>query len=145
LCGDFFQLPPVSRSEQRQGSFVVSSEVWDELDPVICYLDEQHRQDDDEFLEILNAIRAGDVRRDHAEKLLARKDADLSHIGAVTEIHTTNVDVDSINSAELAAIDAEEHIYEMTSTGAQNYVDGLKRSCLANEQLILKKAHLLCA
>lgn len=143
LCGDFFQLPPVSRSDQRPGSFVVSSEVWDELNPVVCYLDEQHRQDDDVFLEVLNAIRAGDVRRDHAEKLLTRRDANLSHIGAVTELHTTNVDVDSINSAELAAIDGEELVYEMTSTGAQNYVDGLKRSCLASELLVLKKGALV--
>lgn len=143
LCGDFFQLPPVSRPDQRSGSFVVSSEVWDELSPVICYLDEQHRQDDDEFLGILNAIRAGDVRRAHAETLLSRKDADLNHIGAVTELHTTNVDVDAINSEELAAIDGEEHVYEMVTTGSQNYVDGLKRSCLASEQLVLKKGALV--
>jgi ATP-dependent exoDNAse (exonuclease V) alpha subunit len=143
LCGDFFQLPPVSRQDQRAGSFVVSSEVWDELDPVVCYLEEQHRQDDDEFLGILNAIRAGDVRRAHAETLLARKDADLSHIGAVTELHTTNVDVESINSSELAAIDGEEHVYEMITTGAQNYVDNLKRSCLASERLVLKKGALV--
>jgi ATP-dependent DNA helicase PIF1 len=143
LCGDFFQLPPVSRADQRPGSFVVSSEVWDELNPVICYLDEQHRQDDDVFLEILNAIRAGDVRRSHAETLLARREADLSHIGAVTELHTTNVDVDAINSGELEAIDGEEHVYEMTTTGSQNYVEGLKRSCLASEQLVLKKGALV--
>lgn len=143
LCGDFFQLPPVSRNGQRSGSFVVSSRVWDEFDPVICYLDEQHRQDDNVFLEILNAIRAGDVRRNHAEKLLARQNARLDHIGAVTELHTTNVDVDSINSAELAAIDEEAHTYAMTSTGSQNYVDSLKRSCLASEQLVLKKGALV--
>lgn len=143
LCGDFFQLPPVSRTDQRSGSFVVSSQVWDEFSPVICYLDEQYRQDDDIFLGILNAIRAGDVRRNHAEKLLARQGASLDHIGAVTELHTTNVDVDSINDAQLAAIDGKSRTYSMTSTGGKNYVESLKRSCLASEKLVLKKGALV--
>ena len=43
LCGDFFQLPPVTRSDSRPGGFVVGSLVWQTLDPVICYLNEQHR------------------------------------------------------------------------------------------------------
>ncbi len=143
LCGDFFQLPPVSRTDQPEGMFIVSSKVWDEFEPVICYLDEQHRQNDESFLEILNAIRAGDVRRRHAENLLSRQDADTNQIGAVTELHTTNIDVDSINNSELEALDAEAHSYHMTSTGSKNYVENLKRSCLASELLELKKGALV--
>ena len=37
LCGDFFQLPPINRAGSRFGSFVVKSNVWAELDPIICY------------------------------------------------------------------------------------------------------------
>lgn len=143
LCGDFFQLPPVNRKDQQQGGFVVDANVWGEFAPVICYLQEQHRQDDDTFLEILNAIRAGDVRRHHVEKLLARQNVNLEHIGVVTELHTTNVDVDSINYAELDAINETPQTYTMASTGSQNYVDSLKRSCLASEQLIIKKGALV--
>ena len=36
LCGDFFQLPPVNRTDSREGGFVVNSEAWKELDPSIC-------------------------------------------------------------------------------------------------------------
>ncbi len=75
MSGDFFQLPPVNRGDSRAGGFVVTSKVWQELDPVICYLGEQHRQDDEELLEILNALRSGDIRRRHAEKLLERTTA----------------------------------------------------------------------
>lgn len=136
LCGDFFQLPPVSRSDSRAGGFVVGSHAWTELDPVICRLSEQHRQDDEGFLTILNALRAGDIRRAHAETLLGRIAAPLS--GAVTELHTTNVDVDRINEAQLATIVGAAQTYQMTWTGKQNYVDSLKRSCLAPEVLELK-------
>ena len=140
LCGDFFQLPPVNRGEQT-GGFVVNSAAWHDLDPVICRLSEQHRQDDESFLTVLNALRAGDVRRGHAESLLSRVDAPLS--GAVTELHTTNLDVDRINEGQLAAMPGDEHVYAMTTTGKANYVDSLKRSCLAPERLVLKLGALV--
>lgn len=140
LCGDFFQLPPVTRGERNSGGFVVGSSVWEELDPVICYLAEQHRQNDDAFLEILTALRAGDIRRRHAESLLARQKID---VGEATELHTTNVDVDTINNRRLAELDSEEHAYYMQQTGAKNYVESLKKSCLANEELVLKKGALI--
>jgi len=147
LCGDFFQLPPVNRQDSRQGSFVVNAEVWEEFDPVICYLEEQHRQDDDDFLEILSAMRSGDVRRRHAEMLLKRVNADLSeHIpagGEATELHTVNIDVDRINSGRLENITGDEHYYEMNTTGSAQYVETLKRSCLALEVLTLKKGALV--
>jgi ATP-dependent exoDNAse (exonuclease V) alpha subunit len=142
LCGDFFQLPPVNRRDSREGGFVVNSEVWKELDPVICYLDEQHRQDDQEFLDILNALRAGDIRRRHAESLMNRIDAELDE-GEVTELHTVNVDVDRINEARLATLDEEEQSYHMATTGSESYVETLKRSCLAVDTLTLKKGALV--
>ncbi len=144
LCGDFFQLPPINRSEGRQGSFVVNAEVWQELEPVICYLGEQHRQEDEVLLDILNALRRGDIRRGHAEKLLTRVEAELDN-DRVTELHTVNVDVDRINRARLSALEGEEHIYEAQTTGSENYVTSLKRSCLAQEKLVLKPGALVMA
>ena len=138
LCGDFFQLPPVSRSDEPDSSFVVNSQSFKELDPVICYLDEQHRQDDGEFLDILNAIRSGDVRKRHAGLLMTRQDAELDE-DEVTELHTVNVNVDAINSKKLKELPGEEHNFQTVTTGKENYVETLKRSCLALDELILKK------
>jgi ATP-dependent DNA helicase PIF1 len=140
LCGDFFQLPPINREGQPAGSFIVSSSAWRDLDPVVIYLDEQYRQNDDRFLEILSALRAGDVRRRHAELLLSRQYAD---VGESTELHTTNVDVDAINTQRLANLAGEKHIYRVSTTGKENYVESLARSCLAYGELILKKGALI--
>lgn len=137
LCGDFFQLPPVNRDDSRQGGFVVNSKVWRELDPVVCYLNEQHRQDDDTFLDILNALRGGDIRRHHAEMLLARVGAEADD--TVTQLHTVNVDVDRINHSRLSQIKGVARVYHMDTTGSENYVETLKRSCLAPEELVLKE------
>lgn len=145
MSGDFFQLPPINRGDSRAGSFVVSSKVWQELDPVICYLDEQHRQDDEVLLEILQALRASDVRRHHAEMLLARVEAVPDDIDTLTELHTTNIDVDAINADRLEHLDGDLVQYEQTSTGSQNYVENLQRSVLAPSQLQLKKGALVMA
>lgn len=141
LCGDFFQLPPVNRRDSAGGGFVVGSAAWRDLDPVICYLAEQHRQDDAEFLDILNALRAGEIRRGHVQRLLRQVDVELK--GAVTELHTTNVDVDRINALELEKIPGETRSYAMTTTGKANYVENLKKSCLAPEVLELKVGALV--
>lgn len=144
LCGDFFQLPPVNRDGSRQGGFVTQSNAWDDLDLVICYLDEQHRQDDDVFLDILNALRGGDVRRRHAETLLERVGMHLEDDN-VTELHTTNIDVESINHGRLHQLSEDTHYYDMVTTGSENYVVTLKRSCLAMERLALKQGALVMA
>ena len=140
LCGDFFQLPPVNRDDAKQGGFVVQSNAWDELDPVICYLKEQHRQNDNEYLEVLTALREGDVRRRHAEMLLGRQNQDITE---ATELHVTNVDVDIINERKLAELEEEEHVYDAETTGREVYVENLKKSCLATDELVLKKGALV--
>jgi ATP-dependent DNA helicase PIF1 len=140
LCGDFFQLPPISRDDEQEASFVITSSVWRDLDPVVCYLSEQHRQDDDVFLDILTALRASDLRRKHVEALLSRQ---FAEVGEATELHTTNVDVDTINFKKLEELKGEEHVYSMTHTGKANYVESLSRSCLAQQDLVLKKGALI--
>ncbi len=143
MSGDFFQLPPINRGDGRAGGFVVHSKVWQELDPTICYLQEQHRQDDEVLLDILNALRAGDIRRHHAEKLLERVGLDNPEDITLTELHTVNIDVDRINEARLDELSGDELFYTQTTTGAANYVENLQRSVLAPGVLRLKKGALV--
>ncbi len=143
MSGDFFQLPPINRDDSRAGGFVVHSEVWKDLDPTICYLQEQHRQDDEVLLDILNALRGGDIRRHHAEKLLARVDVEPPKDALLTELHTVNIDVDRMNETRLDALDGDELFYTQTTTGSENYVENLQRSVLAPATLRLKKGALV--
>ena len=139
LSGDFYQLPPVNRSEGRQGGFITGSRAWEDLAPVICYLEEQHRQDDDELLDILTALRRKDIRRRHAEKLLQRKKLRTPFDDPTTELYTTNIDVDSVNEEKLRAMSGDEHVFDMAHSGKAHAVDALMRSCLAPERLVLKE------
>lgn len=139
LCGDFFQLPPINREDGRRGGFIVNAQSWANLDPVICYLEEQHRQEDDQLLEILTALRGNDLRRRHAEALLERKMFRTPFDDVVTELYTRNINVDNINAQKLSEVEEDLHEFEMSHTGRATGVDTLKRSCLAPEVLMLKK------
>lgn len=146
LSGDFFQLPPVNRNDSREGGFVVNSNAWQELDPVILYLSDQFRQSEgDMLLDILTSMRANDVRRRHAEALLARTETTPPEGARLTELHTTNVDVDRINERQLAELAGDELIYGQHTTGSANYVENLQRSVLAPAVLTLKQGALVMA
>ena len=146
MSGDFFQLPPINRGDSgRVGGFVVGSQAWQDLSPRILYLAEQHRQTDEALLDILDRLRAGDLRRRHAEQLLARTEAAPDDISSLTELHTTNVDVDRINSGRLAELEGDTVQYQAAHTGGANYVETLSRSVLAPQVLELKLGALVMA
>jgi len=137
LCGDLFQLPPVTRFGQEV-RFVNESEVWNNMDLYICYLDEQYRQNDESFLKILNEIRADSVSQQSLELLAARmnkKDIDKD----ATRLFTHNVDVDSINMLELDKLKGKTHIFQMISKGDAYVAKSLSDNCLAPAELKLKE------
>ena len=144
MSGDFFQLPPVNRPNEQGGGFVVYSDAWQELRPAVLYLERQYRQNDEQLLEILTALRTGDVRRRHVEALLARTKIEPPD-GDITELHTVNVDVDDINIQKLAELPGEERSYQQTTTGSKIYVENLQRSVLAPENLVIKLGALVMA
>ncbi len=138
LCGDLFQLPPVTKKGETV-SMVIDSKVWKAMNPIICYLTEQHRQEDEIFTDILNAIRQNNVQDYHLETLEERiREYSEDDFQNVTKLFTHNADVDTINNQQLAAIDEEEFIFYMESKGKENLVETLKKSCLAPEKLVLK-------
>lgn len=146
MSGDFFQLPPINRSDNRFGGFVTNSRVWHELNPSICYLEEQHRQDDVVLLDILNSIRSGEISEYHVEKLLSRVNCyDSQDDEPVTELHTLNIDVDRLNNQYLKRLDGDELIYTQTTTGSRVYVDALQKSVLAPAELKLKRGAFVMA
>lgn len=160
MCGDFFQLPPVTKfkplAPQPQATFddtfnsqepprapkadfVTESHIWNEMQLRICYLDEQHRQDDRAFLRVLNDIRNSDVTEMTVEYLSERIDKEVQGYAKPARLFSHNADVDAINLRHLEELDGERKEYYMTWRGSLGLTEGLRRSCLAPETLILKK------
>ncbi len=72
VCGDFFQLPPISRGGEPDAHFAYHSLSWKEAKFVTCYLEEQHRQIDKEYVGILNGIRAQHLSQEMMDLLEGR-------------------------------------------------------------------------
>lgn len=148
LVGDFFQLPPVNRRETEPhlndtvGSvlaneqFAFFSPAWRALNPLVCYLSEQHRQEDAVFLEFLSAVRRAAVGDSHRQLLRTRYSPKPKD--GITQLYSHNVDVDQINDAALQKLPGTPKTFEMKSHGAEKLVLALKRGCLSPEILALK-------
>ena len=148
LVGDFFQLPPVVRRSfsggdpiqkaGRETFFAYESATWRDLNPLVCYLTDQYRQDDSDFFDILSAIRSDSVEEMHRERLLARHTTGTAGIDA-PKLFSHNADVDRINAEELAKLPGKTKHFAMTSRGKDTLVDGLIRGCLSPKMLELKE------
>ncbi|QSZ43141.1 AAA family ATPase (plasmid) [Sulfurimonas aquatica] len=138
LSGDFFQLPPISKVPKDK-RFAWQSPSWKELALKTCYLQEKYRQDDNVLINILDEIRSGNVSTNTYDVLNSRFYKELSIDFEPTKLYTHNVDVDRINSDELAKINNRSHIFKYKSEGSTNNIEKIFKSSLVLEELTLKK------
>ncbi len=138
LVGDLFQLPPISRGTDNF-DFAHLSQAWAELDPSICYLTEQHRQQgNDKLLGLLEAMRLNEVDEVHSHLLEERMSLKPSEDVTVTRLYSHNIDVDAINQRHLDALPGKSRYYQMFTKGGKSKVEQLSKSLLAPEILELK-------
>ncbi|BFU95293.1 MAG: helicase [Nitrospira sp.] len=149
LVGDFFQLPPVVRTaagqdapvlftEEASARFAYDSPAWKGADLTVCYLTDQYRQDDDEFLAVLSAIRRNAFCADHLSWLTGRTVRPHEVPKAAPKLFSHNADVDRVNDGILAQLPGEPRVYPMSSQGPEALVAALKKGCLSPERLCLK-------
>ncbi len=149
VVGDFFQLPPIAKSssadsanlfdegdEDPHSRFSFMSRAWSSLKIVTCYLSEQHRQEDGTFLDILSAVRRGEVTKEHTEILLSQQSNETEK--EMTELYTHNADVDRVNDKALDKLVEKSKIFHMESMGSPVLSAQLIRGCLSPETLTLK-------
>lgn len=164
LSGDFFQLPPIEKNSYRnreprntvmfsddmvyeslegdnQTPFAFRSKSWRDADFHVCYLEEQHRQDDVSLLSILNEIRSGEVSEKTREVLLGK--IVTTDNDEMTKLYTHNVDVDAFNNRKLTELKNKEKVYDMLTTGKEAVVESAKKGCLSPERLCIKVGALV--
>ena len=138
LSGDFFQLPPVQKGGQV-AQFVVDSTIWQQMDLHVCYLEEQYRHLDEKLSGLLKQVRRNEAGDEAKGLLLSREYQEIDSDIKPTKLYTHNADVDAINNMELDKIDSKKYVYHMHEQGDSRLIETLKKSCLAPEQLELKK------
>lgn len=147
FVGDFFQLPPVTRidrnkfpseKEKERSLFAFDSAAWRAMSPTVCYLTEQHRQEDAKFLEILSAMRRDEFGEQHFEHMRSCMITLDEVPNDATRLFSHNADVDTINAKELKKLAGKERSFLMADRGPERLVEALKRGCLSPDRLEVK-------
>ena len=136
--GDFLQLPPVNRYNENF-DFCFNSSTWQELDLNVIILDKIFRQDDINFVKILQDLRFGRIAPESRIALESRVNADdKDSLIRPTILTTHNAKVEKINHDFLKKIPQEEIIHHAKFDGNAFKIEFFKKNCLANESLRLK-------
>lgn len=128
LIGDLFQLPPVVTKNDREildsyyssNYYFFNSEALNEVGFVTIALEKVFRQDDDEFVKILDKARLGNLSWPIINKLNSRflPDFEVDGISNYITMVSLKRDADRINNSRLERIDSNNKSYSASITGA---------------------------
>lgn len=127
FVGDMFQLPPVvARKEERElmqdlyraeDCFFYKADAIKRMRLVKIEFQKVYRQDDADFLQILENVRLNKVMPEDLMHLNHRVCLPSKEDGMVITLASRNCTADAINEKCLAEIDSDEYVYEGTVTG----------------------------
>ena len=132
--GDFLQLPPVAKTGRYDWAFL--SKAWQELDFSCVSLKTVHRQDEPEFVGLLNQFREGKVTKD-GHSILKKRVA-LFPKSRILRLFTHNTQVDKWNAYQLGAIDAGFITYDAEGQGPASEVEWLQKNLVTPTHLTIK-------
>lgn len=119
MFGDPYQLSPVPGNNQErsymaenyQSSWFFDAHVWREDSLERFELGEIFRQSDEEFKEILNAIRVGEVKQEMLDRLNSAGNRFPPH-DDVIRLATINASVDQVNRERMARLTTKPKTFE---------------------------------
>ncbi len=124
LIGDLFQLPPVVNEEERKAlrakgylsEYFFSALTLQNVDMAPVELTKVFRQEDGEFVDLLNSIRLAENVDHSLQEINARCKPDYEPKSEIT-LTSTNDLADQKNIKELAALPSQEYIFQGTFKG----------------------------
>ena len=139
VCGDFFQLPPIgNRGERSSDKFAFMSTAWQNANFNVCYLSEQHRQNDNSLNLILNEIRSGTISQNSINLLKEASKTNFHEDALPTKLYTHNEDVDFINNTHLADLPSKSRFFKAKTEGDKSLITVLKKTVLAQDDMALR-------
>nr|XP_046264667.1 ATP-dependent DNA helicase PIF1 [Scatophagus argus]XP_046264668.1 ATP-dependent DNA helicase PIF1 [Scatophagus argus] len=112
VCGDFLQLPPVSKGKEKS-SFCFQARSWRKVIQLNMELTEVRRQTDQSFISLLQAVRVGRVTEEVTAKLMASAYHQIERDGILaTRLCTHKDDVELTNENKLQQLPGSVHVFE---------------------------------
>jgi ATP-dependent DNA helicase PIF1 len=133
FIGDFFQLPPVIK-ETEKNMFCFESKIFGEIfNDGIVVLDEIFRQTDKKYLDILNNIRMGKIKKKEI-KLLETRIIDPKVVPEnIIRLYPLLRLVNEENSKRLEKLPGEEYIFKAEYRGEKCMTNELKKQFILKE------------
>lgn len=144
VCGDFYQLPPVSKDPSIPADFAFESTAWKECISCTIILQKVFRQQGDTgFIEMLNQVRDGTLTETVISQFqqLCRPLSDEDGIVAA-ELFPTRKEVDYANLSRLKLLSEELVVYKSFDSGSLEEGEQRQRllsNFMAPQVLDLKK------
>lgn len=135
VVGDFAQLPPVERGNQKPWAFLFP--VWEESKFLPLILQENTRVEDEGFMEILNKVRYGKVDLDVENFLNDKKSA--SPKALTTRLFPLRNQVFEYNIQKLNEMHGSVISIPTIYSGMDPYLSSIKKNAPIDEVLHLKK------
>jgi hypothetical protein len=124
LIGDLFQLPPVIKNAEwailsgfYKSRFFFDAKVVPESRLLVIELGHVFRQEDPEFLRLLNHIRLNQVDAQDMALLDARVNPDFNAVEADIYLTSLNATANELNQRQLERLPGQLHILEAQVTG----------------------------
>nr|XP_020471803.1 ATP-dependent DNA helicase PIF1 [Monopterus albus] len=112
VCGDFLQLPPVSKGKEK-ASFCFQARSWRKVIQLNMELTEVRRQTDKLFISLLQAVRVGRVTEEVTTKLIASAYHRIERDGILaTRLCTHKDDVELTNEKKLQQLPGSARVFE---------------------------------
>ncbi|XP_022056365.2 ATP-dependent DNA helicase PIF1 [Acanthochromis polyacanthus] len=112
VCGDFLQLPPVSKGKEK-ASFCFQARSWRKVIQVNMELTEVRRQTDQSFISLLQAVRVGRVTEEVTAKLMKSSYHHIERDGILaTRLCTHKDDVELTNENKLQQLPGPVKVFE---------------------------------
>ena len=113
FVGDFYQLPPVNKENEKETQFVFESPLWKLIVQETIQLTQILRQDDPVFQKVLGEVRVGNVSQESFEILKSRKDDSWKKLAIRPSLlYSRRAMVDTINQSNLKALQGERKLFK---------------------------------
>jgi len=126
LVGDFLQLKPIN------DAWAFESDAWKAAGLESAVLTESMRQEDPEFVDLLNAVRVGELGNANESLLRSRIGSEIAN---PIEVHTHRKSVERANEQGLGLLPGQAKTYTCTESGNRALLSG----CPLEHRLSIKK------
>lgn len=138
FVGDFLQLPPVVKGQEKI-NWIFNSKVWKEANIEPVHLFKIHRQTDETFLSHLIHLRFGWCFENSDAFFKSRTFTEKEIDPNTLRFFSTNMEAENFNTKKLYEIDSEMKTHYAQVSGISDYYEKqIKQSTLAQETLELK-------